>query len=480
MPKARLLASGIIVALLPLVLPAPQAAAQFGGMGGMGGAGGMGAGAPPGADRPRFRDHVLQEGGPRRHSETGDTIVRDVNVVGNRQIKIEQITPLLRTRVGSFYNEETVLADIKRLWDFGAFNNVKEESKKVPGGISVTFHVEELPLISNVIFFGAYGINARELRGRAGLKEGDPINEASIESTRRRLLDYYHEEGFATATIAAEVGFKGNPKENLPPDPFAVIFRISEGELERIDDIRFEGNTIVSDGRLSKIITSRGPLMGVGSYWNNVADIKKIDTDVRILSEYYRGLGYLMADVDRVIEYDETLKWVTVTFLISEGPRYSVNKIHIQGNKFIDESSLRQGLHLNEGQPVNQVEMNQDVDDITYAYGSLGFIYCEVTAEFRLIDEANKVDVTYHIEEGDRWKVGQIFVQIDGEPNLMRETTILNYIDLVEGEFIDRRKLETNRARLMRSELLETNPAIADPPSMRLVPRDKNNLGATR
>ena len=38
-------------------------------------------------------------------------------------------------------------------------------------------------------------------------------------------------------------------------------------------------------------------------------------------------------------------------------------------------------------------------------------------------DEANVVDLVYEIAEGDRWKVGEIRVNIDGEPHLMRETS---------------------------------------------------------
>jgi outer membrane protein insertion porin family len=68
--------------------------------------------------------------------------------------------------------------------------------------------------------------------------------------------------------------------------------------------------------------------------------------------------------------------------------------------------------------------------------------------------------------------VGQIRVNIEGEPHLMRETTMLNLVDLREGDWIDRRTLELNRKRIERSQLLETNPMIADPPDIKVVPHD--------
>jgi outer membrane protein insertion porin family len=455
-----------------------SALAQFGG--GMGGSGG-GAGAPPGVEKVRFRDHVMERGGLQLRRETGDTVVRAVRIIGNKQIETERILQLLQTRQDGFYDEITVLEDVRRLIEFRAFQNVsKTVEADDQGGVVVTFTVEELPLISNVVFHGNKAINDRELRNRAGIAKEDALNPTAIESSRRRLLDYYREEGFSQATIEPVVGFEGNAQAGLSADPNAVVFRINEGQKERIWNIKFVGNKIVSASRLEKVIGSKDPMFEVGYYIRNEANIRKIDDDVQVLTKYYRNLGYLTAQVDRVLDYDASGKWLSITFLIDEGPRYSVNEIRFVGNQFIDESSLRARLNLLEGQPFNQSLMNVDVSDITYAYGSLGFIYSEVTPELRWITAENQVDLVYKIEEGDRWKVGQIYVEIDGEPNLMRETTMLNYLDLVEGQYIDRRALEMNRNRLLRSELLETNPTIADPPDLRVVPRDDDGFGGIR
>lgn len=459
MPKPRLI-------FFWCLLLASPAAAQFGG-----GAGG--AGAPAAIEKPRFRDHVMEQGGLSIRREDGDQIVRAVRIVGNRQIGTERIQQLLRTRVDRVFDQQTVLADVRRLYEFRAFQTVQDSVvEDGQGGVTVTFTVQEYPLISQVIFHGNRAMGDRELRGRAGLVKDDPVNDAAIESTRRRLLDYYHEEGFSLATIESVVG--------LPDDPTAVVYRINEGPKERIASINIIGNTIVSEARLKKVINSRGPMFAVGYYLGNAADMEKINNDVDVLTAYYRNLGYLTAKVDRLIEYDDSGKWLTVTFVIEEGPQFTVNEIRIVGNRFIDESSLRAGLMLKAGEPFNGTRMNTDVTDITYSYGSVGFIYAEVEAEIRWIDSENSVDVVYQIEEGDRWKVGHIYVEIDGEPNLMREYTMLNYLDLVEGQFIDRRTLEMNRRRLLRSELLETNPAVADPPDLRVVPQDEEEFGGAR
>lgn len=454
--------ASLLVGLLLSGFTAP-AAAQFGG-GGMG-AGGGGAQAPPAEIKPKFRDHIHSTDGIPLRREKGDAIVLGVRVVGNKTVGIHRIMQQLQTRKDRFYDYETVLGDIRRLNDMGAFDHVTFKLNERPGGVAVTFFVRERPVISRVVFHGKRGMNERELRGRAGLEASDPLSEFAIESARRRLIDYYREEGFNQVSIITSIGIQN--------DPGVVVFRINEGPKERISSINIVGATIVSEARLKKVIQSRGPLVGVIPYANNTADMTLIDRDVDVLAAYYHNLGFLTATVGRRIQYDESGKWLTVTFVIDEGPRFTVNEIQIVGNQYVTEQSLRNRLKLKPGDMFDGSLMRRDVGELVYGYGELGYIYAEVEPKTVMRDEGNVVDLVYQIIEGDRWKVGEIRVNIDGEPHLMRETTMLNLVDLREGDWIDRRTLELNRRRLERSQLLETNPAIADPPDIQVIPRDE-------
>lgn len=441
-------------------LSSDAALAQFGG--------GMapGGGAPMSGvtERPKFRDFIHNHDGLTIRREKGDAVVAAVKVVGNEAISSHRIHQKLQTRKNRFYDYETVLGDVRRLNDMGSFDHVTFKIDEGEKGVTVTFTVHERPTVSKVVFHGNRGLNDRELSGRSGIEPNDPLNEFSIESGRRRLMDYYREEGFNQVSITAQIGVKD--------DEQLVLFRINEGPKERIEAITIEGNSVVSEARLLKIINSRGPMLGVGTYVSNVADLNKIDGDVNVLAGYYHNLGFLTATVGRRLEYDESGKWLTVNFVINEGPRFKINDIKIVGNEFVTEESLRERLELAPGDMFNGTVMRRDVGELVYGYGELGFIYAEVEPKTVMRDEGDSVDLIYDVAEGDRWKVGQIRVNIEGEPHLMRETTMLNLVDLREGDWIDRRTLELNRKRIERSQLLETNPQIADPPDIKVVPRD--------
>ena len=443
-----------------LFITAQGVNAQFGG--GMG----QGGGAPmSGAmEKPKFRDFIHNNDGLALRREKGDAVVAAVKVVGNQAISSHRIHQKLQTRKNRFYDYETVLSDVRRLNDMGSFDHVTFKIDEAKQGVTVTFTVHERPTVSKVVYLGNRGLNDRELSGRAGIVANDPLSEFSIESSRRRLTDYYREEGFNQISITTQIG--------VNDDDRVVIFRINEGPKERIEAINIEGNSIVSEARLLKIINSRGPMLGVVDYVNNVADLNKIDQDVNVLAGYYHNLGFLTATVGRHLHYDKSGKWLTVNFVINEGPRFQINNIKIVGNEFVTKESLEARLELKSGDMFNGTVMRRDVGELVYGYGELGFIYAEVSPKTVMRDEANSVDLIYEVAEGDRWKVGQIRVNIEGEPHLMRETTMLNLVDLREGDWIDRRTLELNRKRIERSQLLETNPQVADPPDIKVVPRD--------
>ncbi|TWU05665.1 Outer membrane protein assembly factor BamA precursor [Stieleria varia] len=451
------LALGCIFAAL-----SPRASAQFGG-GGFGGAGG-GGGVPGPAERPKFRDHIHTLDSLPIAREKGEKLVATVRVSGNRKLTTAAISQQLQTRKGRFYDYETVLGDVRRLQDMGSFDHVTFKETETDEGMAITFFVHERPLITSIQFHGRRGLNDRELSGRTGLSVNDPLSEFAIESARRRLIDFYKEKGFNQIAITSVIGFKD--------DPGAVVFRINEGPLERIHDIQIVGNQLLSEARLKKIIKSRGPFMYVGRWSFNIADMNKIDADVDILASTYHNLGYLTATVGRQIFYDETGKWLTVKFVINEGKRFKINSVQITGTQFVKEESLFKRLTLKSGDMFDGTTLRKDVGELVYGYGELGFIYAEVNPRTIMRDDDQSVDLVYEITEGDRWKIGKIRVNIEGEPHLMRETVMLNMLDMREGDWINRKFLETARRRVVGSNLLETNPQVADPPDIIVEPAE--------
>ena len=235
-----------LVVLCCLMVTAPHIVhAQLGG-------GGMAPnpGAPMGEEKPKFRDHMHSIEGLPIQRKQGDAIVKNVRVVGNRAVGIHKITAKLQTRKNRFYDYELVLGDVRRLNDMGSFDHVTFKIDEQPDGVEVTYIVNERPMISQVVYHGNRAVGERELSGRCGIAEGDPLSEFSIESGRRRILDYYLSE--------AQSG------RHHIRDRYQGTVPSSTGSMRSpgTDRRQPHGSTIVSEARLKKIINSHGPMAG--------------------------------------------------------------------------------------------------------------------------------------------------------------------------------------------------------------------------
>ena len=75
---------------------------------------------------------------------------------------------------------------------------------------------------------------------------------------------------------------------------------VSEGYLQRISSVTFEGNTFATDGQLKTKIESKPGYLWL--FIHGKFDRAKLDADVEKLTGYYRDFGYFRARVGRQLE----------------------------------------------------------------------------------------------------------------------------------------------------------------------------------
>ena len=98
----------------------------------------------------------------------------------------------------------------------------------------------------------------------------------------------------------------------------------------------------------------------------------------------------------------------------------------------------------------------------------------DVVAEPRFLSEPGMLDLVYRIEEGDRYRAGEINVHIVGDSSHTQHNVVMNLIGLREGQYIDLRELENSERRLRFSQIFETNPALGEPPRIEVRPPDED------
>jgi outer membrane protein insertion porin family len=444
---------------LPLLGSAP-ARAQFGNPLGQGGMLG------PGAKPPEYRDIQFTPQGPQIE-------VADVQIRGNRVTPRSEIEGLLRTRRGRIFDPEVLQADVHSLLDRGRFADVRTYTQRTPAGMVVIFELLEPPKIEYVRFVGnhgsrwnifAKGLSDYALNKEVGLKKGESLNVYAVEEARRRLENLYQEKGYAKAEVVVLEGDKSQDR--------GVVFLISEGNVERIFSTKFEGNTIATDARLKTVVKSKP---GILYYFGGKFDKRKIDEDVDLLTAYYRNLGFFRARVGRHYECNEAGKWLDVTFVIDEGPRYKIREVSFAGNDKYDSNDVMALMELKPGDYFNQDMLLRDEFTVKDLYGSRGHIFADIKAETVFFEEPGWVDLVYNIKEGDVYRVGQINVHIGGDHPHTKRNVVLNRLSLRPGDIIDIRELRNSERRLKASQLFENDPAAGVTPKIVVRPPDLND-----
>lgn len=397
-------------------------------------------------------------------------LVADVKIVGNRGVAESKIYAQIRTRKDREFDPEVLQADVRRLVSTSLFRDVKTYTEETAEGVVVTFEVFERPTIRYLKFVGNRGVTDKALQKKCGLSVGEALNQYAVEEGRIKLEEFYRTKGYTTIQVSM--------LEGDDPQDQGVVYFISEGNLERIGAVEFEGNTIATDDRLKTQIESKPGFMYY--LFRGRVDRKKIDSDIEKLTAYYRSLGYFRARIGREMQYDESGKWLTLRFIIDEGPRYVVRNVSIAGNEKFGVEDLQKDLQLKSGDYFNLGKMNRDVGTIRDLYGAQGHIYADITADPRFLEEPGQLDLIYKVKEGDIYRVGKINVHIAGEFPHTRQNVVLNRLSIRPGQIIDIREVRNSERRLKSSQLFKSDPQTGEEPRIVIPPPELDEALANR
>lgn len=423
---------------------------------------------PPPADPNRINKALNPQGPPPDGKpQENSQLVVDVQILGVPENRQHTVQKYLHTRKDREFDPELVQSDVRRLVSSGLFRDVRTYTKPAANGVVVIYEIFERPRIRYIKHIGNRLVTEKKLAKEHGLKVNDPLNAYSAEEGRRKIEDLYHKQGMPKAQVTIMEGDK--------PSDQGLVYYINEGNLERIEAVSFRGNTIASDSRLKTQIDSKPGYFYY--FFGGKVDRQKLDSDVEKLTAYYRRLGYFRARVAREMDLDESGKWVNLTFVIDEGPRYAVRSVKIEGTKFFPDQPLLGFLDIKPGEYFDQDKMNKDVNTLTDLYGSKGYVFADVQADPRFLEEPGQLDLVYRVQEGEVFYVGDINVHIKGEYPHTRDTVVLNRMGLRPGDLADMREVRNSERRLKASQLFETNPQQGEAPKVALGTPSLGNAG---
>ncbi|MGN6269210.1 MAG: outer membrane protein assembly factor BamA [Sphingomonas sp.] len=227
------------------------------------------------------------------------------------------------------------------------------------------------------------------------LRLGEPYDNAILDQAIRDLL---------ASGFFADINIAGVESGDL-------VIRVKENPL--INRVILEGNKHLKSDKITKEIK-----LAPRQIFTRTA----VRQDVSRILELYRREGRFAATVQpEMVSLDQNR--VDVIFDITEGDKSKVRQINIIGNHVFSDGKLRKQMATKEARLLTLLSSNTTYDQDRMAYDQQKlrqFYLTEGYADFRVTsavaeltpDKKNFI-ITYVVEEGDRYKFGDVTVDSD-------------------------------------------------------------------
>lgn len=247
------------------------------------------------------------------------------------------------------------------------------------------------PPVSEIVIEGTQRIDPNTVRSYMTVKVGDVLSAAEINNSLKAL---YGTGLFADVAISREGS--------------RLLVRVVENPV--INQIAFEGNDALEDDELDTEVQLRPRVVFTRT---------KVQQDVKRIIDLYRQSGYFAAVVEpKVIQLPQNR--VNLVFEIEEGPESGIRSISFVGNKEFSDSELREVILTKESKwwRILTTADKYDPDRLTFDRELLRRFYLEngyadfrvVSAVAELAPDRSDFFVTFTVEEGNRYKFGDIDV----------------------------------------------------------------------
>ena len=366
--------------------------------------------------------------------------MKDIRVEGLQRTEAGTVFSYLPVKVGEVFDDAKSTTAIKSLYATGFFKDIQIEEQD---GVLVVL-LEERPTIAGVEFTGT-----KEFEKDALVKALKDINvgesrifdKATVDRAEQELKRQYLSKGLYGMKITTTI----TPIER---NRVNVTFAVDEGEIAKIAQINIIGNKAFSDGELRDLLTLNTPTW---FSWYTKADQyskQKLSGDLETLRSFYQNRGYLeMQILSTQISITPDKKQIYITINLTEGDKYTVSDIKLEGDMFGREDELASLMLLKKGDVYNAARLTESTKRISDRMGNFGYAFANVSAAPILNQEKKEVAFTVSVDSGKRVYVRRI--NLAGNTRT-RDEVIRREFRQFESSWYDGEKIKASRDRVER------------------------------
>ena len=367
-------------------------------------------------------------------------VVKDIRVEGIQRTEAGTVFSYLPVRVGETFDDEKSIAAIKALYATTFFKDVRLEEEN---GVLVVI-VEERPAISTVDFTGTKefekDVLVKALK-EIGVGETKIFDKASVDRAEQELKRQYLSHGLYGVKITTTI----TPIER---NRVTVMFNVDEGDAARIKGINIVGNKHFTDKELRENMA----LATSGWFtWYSKADQyskTKLTGDIETIKSFYLNRGYLEVNVESTqVSITPDKKDIYLTINITEGEKYTVSGVKLDGEMFGREEELKSLILLKPGSTYSGELLTETNKRISDRMGTFGYAFANVNANPEIDRAKRQVAFTFFVDPGKRAYVRHM--NISGNTTT-RDEVIRREFRQFEGSWYDGNKIKLSRDRVDR------------------------------
>jgi outer membrane protein insertion porin family len=245
--------------------------------------------------------------------------------------------------------------------------------------------------IRDVQIEGLKKIDVKAVLNKLGSKKGVGLNSKQVRSD---ILAIYSTGFFSDVQVYLR-------------DNGALVFQVKE--KPSLVEIKFEGFREVKEDELKEASAIK-PF--------EILDPARIQTATEKVQKFYEGKGYFLAKVTSRVEDVVPGESVRVVFSVIEGEKVKVQKITFLGNSQLSEDFLKSRMATSEGGffsfmsgagGFKQEAFDRDLQVLRLTYMNEGYVQAKIERpQVFVTPDRKSIYITFKIEEGDRYTVGEI------------------------------------------------------------------------
>jgi outer membrane protein assembly complex protein YaeT len=301
--------------------------------------------------------------------------------------------------------------------------------------LDFTFQIDPGPRV--LISARGYHVSRGVLKREIPVYEENAVDDDLLNEGERNLLDYLQTRGHFDAKVEIK-------KEN-DPQTLRIIYEIDAGPSHKLALIDISGNQNFLDTAKLRSYLQVQPASRFLSHGRYSEALLK--NDVATLEGLYKSSGFRAVKIETKVDdnYRGAPNKLAVHIHIEEGPRTTVGEVHVVGNQKVKTSDLPE-LSTQPGQPYSEQDLANDRERILGYYFDHGFPNASLEiATNHSPTEANREDVTFSIQEGERFTVDQVMV---GGLEHTRDFVVQRDLQVHAGEPLSQRDLLNTQTRL--------------------------------